>query len=135
MDSCEFYIEPGAPGEPLSLEAHYDAHDYRLEETVEEGVPRSYRLRFLVDSSRLITGIKQGLRGGQPQLTLVQRNGGAIVDLSLSLVDAIVRLPRGARVTGLDGDLFTPRLDEEVHTPTLNFTVESGARTTLRVFE
>ncbi len=65
-------------------------------------MPRSYRLRFLVDSSRLITGIKQGLRGGQ---ALLDFRGpwvtDANVDLSLSLVDAIVRLPRGARATGL----------------------------------
>ena len=226
LDSCEVYIEPGVPGEPLSVEAYYDAHDYRLEEIVEEGVPRNYRLRFLVTSSRFITGIKQGLRGGQPQLrvrlpidtpielTLVQRNGGAIVDLgglhlraadfdvggallkvdaddrlqgdlerltvkgrqgglvveslnlmqpkrievdfrmgqalfdfrgpwvsdttvdlSMSLADAIVRLPRDARVTGLDTGLITPAFSEEIRPPTLTFTVESGTRTTLRVFE
>ncbi len=94
LDSCEVYIEPGAPGEPLSVEAHYDAHDYRLVELEEEGPPRTYRVRFLVSSSRLITGLKQAVRGGQPQLrirlpvdtplelSLLQRNGGAIVDLS-----------------------------------------------------
>ena len=92
LDSCEVYIEPALPGEGLGVEAHYDAGDYRIEEIVDD--PGTYRLRFLVDSSRLITGIKQGLRGGQPQLrirlpvdrpidfSLLQRNGGAIVDLS-----------------------------------------------------
>ena len=226
LDSCEVYIEPGVPGEPLSIEAHYDAHDYRLEEIVDEANPHAYRLRFLVTSSRLITGIKQGLRGGQPQLRirlpvdtpielkLLQRNGGAIVDLSglqlnavefdvggallkvdadeplqgdlerfsvkgrqgglvleslnlmqprhidvdfrmgqalfdfrgpwradasvdlsMSMVDTIVRLPREALVEGLgDGQLTAPST-EELRPPTLTFTVESGTRTTLRVFE
>jgi hypothetical protein len=174
----------------------------------------------------LITGIKQGLFGGQPQLRirlpidtpielkLVQRNGGAIVDLSglqlsavefdvggallkvdaddrlqgdlqrftvkgsqggvvleslnlmqpqrididfrmgqaqfdlrgpwvsdttvhlsMSMADAIVRLPREARVIGLGtGQLVSPST-EELRPPTLTFEVESGTRTTLRVFE
>ncbi len=226
LDSCEVYIEPGAPGEPLSIEAHYDAHDYRLEEIVDEKSPGVYHLRFLVSSSRLITGIKQALLGGQPQLRvrlpidtpielrLLQRNGGAIVDLSglhlnvaefdiggallkvdaderlqgdlerltvkgsqgavfleslnlmqprridvdfrmgqvqldfrgpwasdtdvhlsLSMLDAIVRLPRDARVNGLGtGHLASPST-AELRPPTLSFSVESGTRTTLRVFE
>ena len=226
LDSCEVYIEPGAPGEPLSVEAHYDAHDYRLEEIVDDGSPGAYRLRFLVSSSRLITGIKQALRGGQPQLRirlpvdtpmelkLVQRNGGAIVDLSglhlnvaefdvggallkvdaddrlqgdlerftvkgsqggvvleslnlmqpqrmeidfrmgqtqldfrgpwasdttvqlsMSVADAIVRLPREARVIGLGTGHLASSPGEELDLPTLTFAVESGTRTTLRVFE
>jgi len=57
------------------------------------------------------------------------------VDLSMSLADTIVRLPRDARVTGLDSNLITPSLDEEIRPPTLTFAVESGTRTTLRVFE
>jgi hypothetical protein len=220
------YIEPAAPGEPLSVEAHYDAHDYRLEEIVDEENPGAYRLRFLADSSRLITGLKQGLLGGQPhlrirlpldtpmELKLLQRNGGAIVDLSglhlnnvefdiggallkvdaddrlrgnlerfsvkgsqggvvleslnlmqpkrididfrmgqtqfdfrgpweadttvnlsLSLADAIVRLPRNALVKGLDTELVAPANIEEFPRPTLTFTVESGTRAKLRVFE
>ena len=226
LDSCEVYIEPSAPGESLSVEAHYDAHDYRLEEIVEEEAPDAYHLRFVVTSSRLITGLKQGIRGGQPQLrirlpvetplelTLVQRNGGAIVDLSglhvltadfdaggallkidaderlqgelerftvkgrqgglfveslnlmqpkrvdvdfrmgqatldfrgawlsdttvdlsMSVADAILRLPKEARVDGLDTGLTTPFFGEELRPPTLTFSVESGTRTTLRVFE
>ncbi len=227
LDSCEVYIEPAAPGEPLSVEAHYDANDYRVEEIVGEGSPGAYRLRFLVSSSRLITGIKQALLGGQPQLRvrlpidtpmelkLVQRNGGAIVDLSglhlsvaefdvggallkvdaderlqgdlerftvkgsqggvvleslnlmqpqrididfrmgqvqfdfrgpwasdttvylsMSLADAIVRLPREARIKGLGtGHLASPPPTEELRPPTLTCSVESGTRTTLRVFE
>jgi hypothetical protein len=226
LDSCEVYIEPAAPGEPLAVEAHYDAHDYRLEEIVEEEIPDTYRLRFLVTSSRLITGLKQGLRGGQPQLRirlpvdtplefkLLQRNGGAIVDLgglhllsadfdvggailkvdagdrlqgalerltvignqgglivenldlmqpqrvevdfrmgqamldfrgtwtsdtgvdlSMSMADAILRLPREARVTGLDTYLSVSRPGEERRPATLAFSVESGTRTVLRVFD
>ena len=226
LDSCEVYIEPSAPGEPLNVEAHYDAHDYRLEEIVAEEDPDTYHLRFVVTSSRLITGLKQGIRGGQPQLrirlpletpldlTLVQRNGGAIVDLSglhvlnadfdaggallkidadeplqgelerftvkgrqgglfveslnlmrpkrvdvdfrmgqatldfrgtwmsdttvdlsMSVADAILRLPREARVDGLNTGPVTPSFGEELSPPTLTFSVESGTRTTLRVFE
>jgi hypothetical protein len=226
LDSCEVYIEPGAPGEPLSVEAHYDAHDYRLEEIADEGSPGVYRLRFLASSSRLITGIKQALRGGQPQLRirlpvdtpmelkLVQRNGGAIVDLSglhlsvvefdvggallkvdaderlqgdlerftvkgsqggvvleslnlmqpqrldidfrmgqaqldfrgpwtsdttvqlsMSVADTIVRLPREARVIGLGTDHLASAPTAELDLPTLTFAVESGTRATLRVFE
>ncbi len=226
LDSCEVYIEPGAPGEPLSVEAHYDAHDYRLVKLEEEGPPRTYRVRFLVSSSRLITSLKQAVRGGQPQmrirlpvdtpleLSLLQRNGGAIVDLSglhllaadfdaggallkvdadrrlqgelesftikgrqgglvveslnlmqpeqieidfrmgqalldfrgtwmsdttvdlsMSMVDTILRLPRDARATGLDTGLVAPSAGEEIPSPTLAFSVESGTRATLRVFE
>ena len=226
LDSCEVYIEPAAPGEPLSVEAHYDAHDYRVEEIVGEGSPDTYRLRFLVSSSRLITGIKQALLGGQPQLRvrlpidtpielkLVQRNGGAIVDLSglhlsvaefdiggailkvdaddplqgdlerltvkgsqgavyleslnlmqpqridvdfrmgqaqldfrgpwvsdtsvrlsMSMADTIVRLPREARVSGLGSGPLALLPTAELRPPTLTFEVESGTRTTLRVFE
>lgn len=226
LDSCEVYIEPAAPGEPLSVEAHYDAHDYRLEETVDVGSPGAYHLRFLVSSSRLITGIKQALRGGQPQLRvrlptdrpielkLVQRNGAAIVDLSglhltvaefdiggailkvdaderlqgdlellsvkgsqggvfleslnlmqpqrievdfrmgqaqldfrgpwladtsvdlsISMADTIVRLPREARIDGLDTGRLALPPTEELRLPTLTFSVETGTRTTLRVFE
>ena len=226
LESCEVYIEPSAAGEALSVEAHYDAHDYLLEEIIEQGVPELYRLRFLATSSRLITGLKQGLRGGQPQLRirlpvdrplelmLVQRNGGAIVDfgglhllaadfdvsgtllkvdaderlrgelerftvqgrqgglvvesldlmqpkrvdidyrmgqaqldlrgtwisdtsvdLSLSIVDVILRLPRDARIRGLDIDRIESPLSEELPAATLTFSVESGRRATLRVFE
>lgn len=225
LDSCEVYIEPAAPGEPLSVEAHYDAHDYRLEEIVDADNPGAYRVRFLVNSSRLITGIKQGLRGGQPQLRvrlpvdtpidfkLLQRNGGAIVDLgglnlssadfdiggallkvdaderlqgdlerftvkgnqggvvleslnlmqpkrididfrmgqtlldfrgpwlsdttvglSMSMADTVVRLPREARVEGLEDRPLAAPQDEELRPPTLTFEVESGKRTSLRVF-
>ena len=226
LESCEVYIEPSAAGEALSVEAHYDAHDYLLEEIIEQGVPELYRLRFLATSSRLITGLKQGLRGGQPQLRirlpvdrpleliLVQRNGGAIVDfsglhllaaefdvsgtllkvdaderlrgelerftvqgrqgglvvesldlmqpkrvdidyrmgqaqldlrgtwisdttidLSMSIVDVILRLPREARIQGLDTDRIESPLSEELPAATLTFSVESGRRATLRVFE
>ncbi len=226
LDSCEVYIEPGAPGEPLSVEAHYDAHDFRLEEIVGEAPSGAYRLRFLVTSSRLITGLKQAVRGGQPQLrirlpvdtplelSLLQRNGGVIVDvsglhllaaefdiggsllkvdaddrlqgelesftvkgrqgglvveslnlmqpkrvdvdfrmgealldlrgtwvsdtnfdLSMSMADTILRLPRDARVTGLDTERVAPSAGGEFPSPTLAFSVESGTRTTLRVFD
>jgi len=226
LDSCELYLEPAAAGEPLRVEAHYDARDYRLEEIVDEAGPGNYRLRFLVISSRLIAGIKEGLRGGQPQLriglpldtpidlTLVQRNGGAIVDLgglnltsvdfdvggallkvdaderlqgelerfrvygrqgglvvesldlmeprqvevdfsmgqalldfrgtwvadgrvdlATSLTDLVVRLPRGARVTGLEGNRVVPPSDAETPGPTLTFAVTTGRRTTVRVFD
>lgn len=97
VDSAELFVEPAAPGEPLTVEAHYDRRDFRMEERSDDG----YHLRFLVESNRLITTIKQGLHGGQPQLrirlpvdtpidlTLVQRNGGSVVDLSgLQLVRA-----------------------------------------------
>ncbi len=115
LDSCEVYIEPAAPGEPLSVEAHYDANDYRLEEIVGEGSPGTYRLRFLVSSSRLITGIKQALLGGQPQLRirlpidtpielkLVQRNGGAIVDLS-GLHLSVAEFDIGGAILKVDAD-------------------------------
>jgi hypothetical protein len=226
LDSCELFLEPAAPGEPLSVEAHYDANDYRLEQSMEGEDPGTYRLRFLVTSSRLITGIKQGIRGGQPQLrialpqdvpfelTLVQRNGGAVVDLSglhllaadfdaggallkvdadtpltgrmkrltvrggqgglfleslnlmqpeeidvdfrmgqahldfrgpwavdtdvgltLSLTDAILRLPQDARVEGLTAVPAAPMGPVEMPQRTLAFSVESGTRTTVRVFE
>ena len=226
LDGCEVYIEPAAPGGALRVEAHYDAHDYRIEEFAEEGTPDVYRLQFLITRSRWITGLKQGFRGGQPQirislpvdrpleLVLVQRNGGALVDLSglhlltaefdvsgtlltvdsderlqgdlerftvngrkgwlvlesldlmepkhvdidfrmgqaqldfrgtwvsdttvdlsMSMADAIVRLPRDARITGIGADPVAPAIDEELRPPTLEFSVDSGRRTTLRVFE
>ena len=57
------------------------------------------------------------------------------VDLSMSMADAIVRLPRDARVHGLgSGQLASPS-SEELRLPTLTFGVESGTRTSLRVFE
>ncbi len=226
LDSAEVYIEPAAPGEPLDVEAHYDAHDYRLEEIVEPETPDAYHLKFVVTSSRFITGIKQGIRGGQPQLRvrlprdtpldlkLVQRNGGAFVDLgglhvtsadfdaggailkidaderlqgelesftikgrqgglfveslnlmqprhvgldfrmgqatldfrgpwaadtevelSMSMTDAILRLPRDARVEGLDTSPTAPAFREELRPATLRFTLETGRRTSLRLFE
>jgi len=57
------------------------------------------------------------------------------VHLSMSMADAIVRLPREARVNGLGtGHLASPPT-EELRRPTLTFAVESGTRTNLRVFE
>lgn len=226
LDSCEVYVEPGDRSEPLSVEAHYDANDYRLEQTLEEGAPDTYRVRFLLTSSRLITGIKQGLRGGQPQLrirlprntridlALVQRNGGAVIDLegldvadadfdvegallkvgaagplgghpdrfavrgrrggiflenltqvrpgridvdfemgqvhldlrgewvgdaevglSLALADALVRLPRRARVEGLADRIDLPSAGPESPEPRLIFTVDEGRRTKIRIFD
>jgi len=226
LDTCELYLEPAAPGEPLSIEARYDANDYRIEEIVENGIPGSYRLRFLVTSSRLITAIKQGIHGGQPQLriripvdtplelSLLQRNGGAVVDLSrlhllaadfdiegaylkldantplegrlerltirggtgailidnlnrmnpsiidaefrmgevhldfrgewesdskidlsLSLVDGVLRLPRDASIEGLDTFVGTREGISEIPQPTLSFSVKTGRRTDLKVFE
>ena len=53
----------------------------------------------------------------------------------MSMADVTLRLPRDARVNGLDTDLTAPLLSEELRPPTLTFSVESGTRTTLRVFE
>jgi hypothetical protein len=226
IDSAELIVEPAAPGEALSIEAHYDTSDYRLEENLDDQNPWSYRMRFLVSGSRLITGIKQGIHGGQPQvrvrlpldvpldLKVVQRNGGAIIDLSglhlrtaefdfegallkvdadepldgtlerftvrgssggvfleslnlmapeqleldfkmgqilvdmrgpwdtntalaleSSLADITLRLPREARIEGLDGLRSASPAAREIPLPTLTFVLTPGRRSKLRVFE
>ena len=57
------------------------------------------------------------------------------VQLSMSMTDMVVRLPREAQVNGLGTDRSESPLIEELPLPTLSFSVESGRRTTLRVFE
>lgn len=119
MDVGETFVEPAEPGEPLTVEADYDANLYRLEEPRDDpGWDR--RLRFRLTGSRVVAGLKEAVYGGQPQvrvrlprdvpleLKLVQRNGGAFVDVGgLDLRDfqvefdgAIVKIGADEPLTG-----------------------------------
>lgn len=120
MDVGETFVEPAEPGEPLTVEADYDANLYRLEEPRDDpGWDR--RLRFRLTGSRVVAGLKEAVYGGQPQvrvrlprdvpleLKLVQRNGGAFVDVGgLDLRDfqvefdgAIVKIGADEPLTGI----------------------------------
>ncbi len=119
MDVGETFVEPAEPGEPLTVEADYDANLYRLEEPRDDpGWDR--RVRFRLTGSRVVAGLKEAVYGGQPQvrvrlprdvpleLKLVQRNGGAFVDVGgLDLRDfqvefdgAIVKIGADEPLTG-----------------------------------
>ncbi len=89
----EAFVEPAAPGEPLSIEARYDKRDYELTERFEDGEPWTYEANFRLTGSALLTGLKEAIGGTQPRirlripvgvridLTVLQRQGGAVVDV------------------------------------------------------
>ena len=93
MIGGETFVEPAAPGEPLSIDARYDERNYELTESFEDGEPWTYEVSFRLTGSSFLTGLKEAIGGTQPRIRLrvpvgvpidlivLQRQGGVVVDV------------------------------------------------------
>lgn len=130
LSHAEFRIEPAKEGEPLRVEARYDASSYELREATErpEGGPWTYRVTFRRSAPGLLVLASRLFGAASPEVTVFLPPGSPIV-LEIQLQDggmegeldglwlqaAEVDLRRGGLVWSIDEPLRAPVDHLSVH--------------------
>jgi hypothetical protein len=119
FEEGEFEIRPGAPGEPIQVEADYDQGAYRLQPTYQDDLPGGSRFDLLFERTSPLVGLRQLLHRqenpqenrvrvflppGVPMRLLVRmRKGAAQCDFSgLSLVSLRLDVKMGSTQVEID---------------------------------
>ncbi len=127
-----FHIEPADPGEPLRIEASYDAAGYSFEEGFEEstrdGVAWVYKAKFHRTSNPVLAALARVFGGTEPKLTiylprdtqmdleLELEDGGANVELGgLWLRDTSIDFARGGFNVQISEPLREPAESLSIH--------------------